>query len=122
MQHNAHTLNLMALTRDDILENRRRLNAQYGELFQSTAALLSRHDPIGINFGDNSGEYEPEAETILPKLRSCLSADDVLHVVHAEFVRWFDSDTARPPELYGKIASEVWQLWQEYLADKPKSL
>ena len=51
-----------------------------------------------------------------------LSSDDVLQVVHAEFVRWLDSATAGPPELYKKIASEIWQLWQGHLADRPKSI
>jgi hypothetical protein len=112
----------MATTRDEILENRRRLKAEYGRLFDSLAALLYRHDPIGINFEDNSDEYEPEAGTILPRLRSCHSADDVLQVVYAEFVRWFDSATAGPQEHYKEIASEVWQLWQGHLADRPKSI
>src|ERR1700739_1349374 len=107
----AQGLYRMASTRDEILKKRRRLKAEYGKLFDSVAALLYRHDPVGINFEDNADEYEPEARTILPRLNSCPSADDVLHVVHAEFVRWFDSATARPPEHYKKIASEVWQLW-----------
>jgi len=106
----------MTRERDEILENRRRLRAEYGELFDSMAALLYRHDPIGINFEVNTDEYESEAGTILPELRSCRSADDVLQAVHAEFVRWFDFDTAGPPEHYKEIASEVWQLWQGYLA------
>ena len=83
------------------------------------SALLYRHDPIGINFEDNTDEYEPEAETILPRLRNCHSADDVLQVVHAEFVRWFDPATAGPPEHYKKIAGDVWQLWQRHLAGRP---
>ena len=102
----------MARTRDEILERHRRLRAEYRELFDSMAALLYRHDPIGIRFENNTDEYESEARTILPRLRSCHSADDVLRVIHAEFVRWFDSDIAGPPERYEKIASEVWQLWQ----------
>jgi hypothetical protein len=112
----------MTRTRDEILENRRHVKAKYGRLFDSIAALLYRHDPIGINFEDNTDEYEPEAGTILPRLNSCHSADDVLQVIHAEFVRWFDSGTAGPPEHYREIASEVWQLWQGYLADRPKSI
>ena len=93
----------MATTRDEILENRPRLRAEYGRLFDSLAALLYRHDPIGINCEDNADEYELEARTILPKLRSCHSADDVLQVVYAEFVRWFDSATAGPQELTRKL-------------------
>ncbi|MGA9481399.1 MAG: hypothetical protein WBV48_05665, partial [Candidatus Acidiferrales bacterium] len=106
----------MSATRDEILEERRRLRAEYGELVDSVAALLYRHDPIGINFEDNTDEYEPEAGTILPKLKTCHSADDVLQLVHAEFVRWFDRGTAGPAEHYTEIASEIWQLWQVHLA------
>jgi len=110
----------MAKTRDEIREDRRRLRAEYGELFDSMAALLYRHDPIGMNFDfdDNTDEYEPEAGTILSRLSSCHSVEDLLEVVHAEFGRWFDSGTAGPPEHYKKIASGVWQLWQRHLADR----
>jgi hypothetical protein len=111
----------MAKTRNEILEHRRRLSAEYGRLFESIAALLYRHDPIGINLDldENRDEYEPEAGTILPKLNGCRSEADVLQVVHAEFVRWFDFGTAGPQEHYKKIATEIWQLWQEHLANGP---
>jgi hypothetical protein len=103
----------MTTTREEILEERRRLKAEYGELFDSVAALLFRHDPVGINYDDNTDEYEPEAGTIMPQLRTCLSADDVRRVVHGEFVRWFDASTAGSQERYGRIASEIWELWQK---------
>jgi hypothetical protein len=105
----------MPRTREEILESRRRVRENYGELFDATVALLYRHDPIGINFEVNPDEYQPEAETILPRLSSCRSAEDVLHVVHHEFVRWFGTGTAGPPERYAEVASQLWQLWQAYL-------
>ena len=69
----------MGSTRDEILEERR-LRAEYKTLFDSQAALLLRHNPIGINFDfdDNGDEYEPEAGTILPRLSSRRFEDDVL--------------------------------------------
>jgi hypothetical protein len=111
----------MTRTKDEIHEARRRIRASYGQLFDATAALLFRHDPVGINFDDNTDEYEAEAETILPRLRSCSSADEVRQVVHQEFVRWFDPSTAGPPERYTQIASEIWKLWQEYLRNSAAS-
>ena len=102
----------MPRTREEILEARRRLKTEYGQLFDATAALLFRHDPVGINYDNNTDEYEPEAETILPRLRTCHSADDVRQVVHEEFVRWFDASNAGPQERYAQIASETWDLWQ----------
>ena len=100
----------------DIAERRRQLKAQYGEMFDATAALLFRHDPIGINFEDNTDEYEPEARTILPRLRDCHSEADVCRVVHEEFVRWFGPETAKKQEHYAQIAREIWELSQKHNA------
>src|SRR5450631_3026061 len=102
----------MTRTREEILEERRQLREKYGELFDSTAALLFRHDPIGVNFENNADEYEPEAGTILQRLRGCRSVDDARRIVHEEFVRWFEAGTAGPEEHYSAIASDIWQLWQ----------
>jgi hypothetical protein len=95
------------------MEERRALKAEYGKLFDAIAALLFRADPVGINFEVNPGEYEAEASTILPRLKARSSPDDVLVVVHEEFVRWFGAPTAGPPERYKQLASEIWQLWQQ---------
>jgi len=35
---------------------------------------------------------------ILPRLRTCVSAAEVQRVVHEEFCRWFDVETAGPFE------------------------
>src|SRR5215212_2767978 len=100
-------------TREEIEAEKRRLKAEYGGLFDSVAEILFRHDPAGINFEDNTDEYEPEARTILPRLRNCHSADDVLAVVHEEFQRWFDPEIAGPRENYSTIANDVWAVWQK---------
>jgi hypothetical protein len=111
----------MARTREEILQERRRLREEYGDLFDATAALLFRHDPARIDFEVNPDEYQSEAGSILPHLHSCQSAADVCRVVHEEFVRWFDAVTPGPPERYTEIASEIWQLWQaSRQADKPQ--
>ena len=99
-------------TKDEIGAENRRLRAEYGALFDDVAAILFRHDPIGINFEDNTDEYEPEARTILPRLKTCHSPGDVLTVVHEEFQQWFEPDLAGPRENYSDIANDVWTLWR----------
>lgn len=101
-------------TREEILEEKRRLKASYGTLYGDVAALLFRYDPIGINFEDNTDEYEPEAGTILPRLRECQSAADVTRVVHEEFERWFSKSDAGPAERYKAIGEEIWKLWRTH--------
>jgi len=108
----------MRRTREEIVEGRRRLRAEYGELFDEIAALLFQHDPIGINYDHNTDEYEVETETILPRLSGCRSADDVLQVVHEEFVRWFDTVIAGPRERYAEVSREIWRIFQQYRRDR----
>ena len=106
----------MPQTREDIRAERQRLKAEYRELFDATAALFFRHDPIGINFTTNTDEYGPEVGTVLPRLRSCHSEADVCQTLHEEFVRWFGADTAGLPEHYQQIAAELWALWSRSTA------
>lgn len=100
------------MTRDGIDEQRRRLKAEYRELYEDMAALLFRLDPVGINYDTNTDEYEPEVDTILPRLQTCRSEDDALRVVHEEFMHWFGSTINKSRHKYRKIAAEIWKLWQ----------
>ena len=81
----------MVLNKEELEAEKERLKLEYGSLLSSIAEILFKQDPIGINFDDNTDEYETEARTILPRLRDCHSAEDVLNVTHEEFQRWFDA-------------------------------
>lgn len=73
---------------------REAIQAEHPKLFVELRKSFFTHDPIGINFGSNQDEYDPEVGTIIPRLSGCQSQADVLVVVHEEFVRWFGADTA----------------------------
>ncbi|MBX3244319.1 MAG: hypothetical protein KF685_07665 [Acidobacteria bacterium] len=91
---------------------RERLKAHYGKLFLDVSEVLFQHDPQGINFEDNTDEYDPETGTILPRLKDCHSESDVLSVIIEEFRKWFSDDPGDEKAL--KLAAyEIRQLWQE---------
>jgi hypothetical protein len=92
--------------------NRKRLKSEYGRLYDVVSEILFRNDPIGINFETNTDEYEPEVDTILPRLEACHSVEDVQTMIHEEFVKWFDSNTAGSAERYREVAEEIWLSWQ----------
>jgi hypothetical protein len=75
-------------------------------------AILFRHDPIGINFDDNTDEYRPEAETIAIRLPEARDERDLVRIVHEEFVRWFDASIAGDMNRYREIVHEIWLLHQ----------
>lgn len=86
----------------------------YKELFTEVAAILYELDPVNITFEGiaPSDEYEPEARTILPRLRSCSSVDDARRVIHQEFVNWFGTDNAGSESNYQDAAQRIWAAWQ----------
>lgn len=94
-------------------QQRERAIASLGQqtTVQWLEALLFRHDPIGINFEDNTDEYRAEAETITLRRDEVRSLQDAQRVVHEEFVRWFDASTAGRPERYASVARELWAVW-----------
>ena len=71
---------------------------------------MFKHDPIGINFADNTDEYDAEAGTVIPRLSTCQSPEDVASVLHEEFQSWFGADTAGNLAAYRNLAAEIWLI------------
>ncbi len=95
-------------------ERKQELKQEYGALWNKVSEILFRLDPMGINFGSNTDEYEPEVSSILPQLKDCESADDVRGVVYDEFVYWFGDVTAGEELDYVELAQAIWDAWNEY--------
>jgi hypothetical protein len=89
------------------------VNQQNQGLFTKITEAMFRHDPIGINFESNSDEYDPEAGTVIPRLRECTCPGDVTSVLHEEFCKWFGAENAGPKAHYATLADEIWELWTE---------
>jgi hypothetical protein len=100
-------------------EARENIKAENPELFQAISPSLLRADPFGIYFGNNTDEYEPEAGTIIPRLPSCTSEEDVLQVVHQEFCQWFGDDTAGSKDKYRAVSKEIWEVWNKLKTQPP---
>ena len=112
---------MMSRTEDTRAEEIRRrradLKREYGVAYQRLSEIFFDEDPIGINFRENTDEYEPEVGSIVPRLRECRSQEDVRRIVHEDFVRWFDVVTAGPAAKYATIANRIWEevlpgLWR----------
>jgi len=99
---------------------REELKARHRVLFSEVSAILFELDPIGINFEDNTDEYDAEAGTILPRLETCRTVEDVRAVVHQEFVRWFSPEDARDEARYHEAAARIWEVWTRRAKDETR--
>ena len=78
--------------------------------YQNILNLLMKFDPIGINFGNNIDEYKPEAESILNQIKETSTREEILLIVHQEFIRWFGVEIAGGKSKYIDIADEIYNL------------
>ena len=92
------------------------VKAEFGPLFEEVSAILFRHDPMHINHGSNTDEYDPEVGTILPRLKQCRSAQEVQKVVYEECGRWFAIPGEK--EKYRLPSQEIWSAWQRFKKNK----
>lgn len=104
----------MNTDRETLLRERRALKRKYGDLFATVSALLFEADLQGINFGDNTDEYEPEASTIIPRLEHARNEQDVVAIVHEEFCRWFGPEDSDLRVNYEPVAKQVWDAWRAF--------
>lgn len=85
------------------------LKRQYRRLFADLAAAFFEVDPAGINFDENTDEYDPEVGTTLPRLRTARSVRDVERILREEFDHWFEGSYDR--KRMTVLADRVWQIW-----------
>jgi hypothetical protein len=88
---------------------------RYQVLVAAVERAINESDPIDLlEIGAPSDEYSPEIWTIVPRLASVERLDDVVTVLHEEFIRWFGDDTAGPRHAYEAPARRIWEAVMEY--------
>jgi hypothetical protein len=106
---------------EQIKEERMKLRIEYGSLFDEISAILFKIDPMGINYHNNSDEYESETGTILPRLHTCESVNDIIQVIREELIRWFHPAQIIMSEENYRIMSEmIWEAWQRFQIQQNK--
>lgn len=104
----------MSFSKELMERERSELRRRYGHLFDKVSSILFEADLKGINFETNIDEYEPEVGTILPRLTSAKSVDDVVLIVHAEFCKWFGDDEVGSVSDYSEVAEQIWREWNDF--------
>lgn len=89
---------------------RRAVQALDPTFFAAVSRAMFERDPIGINFIDNTDEYDAEAATVIPRLAGCRSTEDVAQVLLEEFRFWFGIETAGDLPAYRALAADIWSL------------
>jgi hypothetical protein len=97
--------------------NRYKITQSYRKLYLDIEEILFRCDPMGMSSKGNKTKYDPEVETILPRLKESKSESDVRKIIREEFIRWFGAAATadNSSNRYEEAARDVWAAWQRFL-------
>ena len=94
---------------------------QPGDFASRVAAILFEDDPLEISVGINADEYEPEAGTIVPRLREATGPEDVQDIVYQEFCSWFGEEDVGRRERYRVVAARIWNEWRTRVPERRRT-
>jgi len=100
---------------DSEAAGREALREEYGPLLGDITRILQEEDPKGLADVDPivANEYEGEAGSILARLDSCTSPNDVQQVMFEEFCRWFNGEGGGF-DWYRRAAERGWEVWDAH--------
>lgn len=81
------------------------------ELEKKISSILFVSDPMGINFEDNSDEYDPEARELVKMIAGKNSTEEELvSAVHKVFVDYFDNNLVGGRQRFENIAKQILEI------------
>ena len=87
----------------------------YKDLISKISNIIFKYDPIEINFGHNNDEYDPEAESIVSKLKTVTSKEETINMVYEVFLHFFSDSVEiigeKNSKLYLDMTTEIWNIW-----------
>ena len=79
------------------------------------SAILFKHDPVNLDFVDNTDEYDSEARMILEQIHIASDVDELEKIIIKIFITMFNDDRIvdRSKADWKKTAEEIWDVNQE---------
>jgi len=95
--------------------NQHEPRSRYRLLFVAVAMAVHDEDPIGLLKNGAPGDvYSIEIATVVPRVARSHALDEVVDILHTEFVCQFSESAAGPRAAYVALATEIWQGVLEY--------
>jgi hypothetical protein len=96
---------------------RKRLQAQYGALYDDLVDILFEIDPIDVHVDHNAEKFVPEATSIMARLRDARFAEDVENIVQQELRRWYGRRrlARQDPQRLARATIAICSAWNRFL-------
>jgi hypothetical protein len=97
-------------------QQRRMLQKEYGNFYRAVSDILFRHDPMELGGKRNTGDYNPEIDVLLSRIREAQDLDGLQGLLFEIFRTDFGEENSGTREHYHGAASEIWKAYVRHRA------
>jgi len=92
------------------------LQKEYGSFYRAVSDILFRHNPVDLDGKHNTGEYNPEVDALLSRIREVEHAAALQELLFEIFLTDFGEGNCGGIERYDAAAAEIWKAYQRHRA------
>jgi hypothetical protein len=92
----------------------RMLQQQYGGFYTAVSDILFQHDVMDLDGKHNTGDYDPEVDVLLLRIREAENLQALQGILFEVFLNAFGEENCGGKERYDGAAAEIWQAYERH--------
>jgi hypothetical protein len=97
-------------------EQHRMLQKEYGRFYRDVSDILFRHNPMELDGKHNTGDYNPEVDVLLSRIREAGNLKALQQLLFEVFLTDFGAENCGDRERYKTAAAEIWKAYERHRA------
>ena len=97
-------------------QQHRILQKEYGSFYRAVSDIVFRHNPIDLDGKRNTGEYDPEIDAFLSRIREAENLNSLRELLFEVFRADFGEENCGDRQRYEAAASEIWKAYERHRA------
>ena len=92
------------------------LQKEHGTIYRAISDILFLHNPMDLDGKRNTGDYNPEVDVLVSRIRDVEDVDALQDLLFDIFRTDFGQENCGSRERYEGAASEIWKTYERHRA------
>jgi hypothetical protein len=97
-------------------QQHRLLQKEYGSFYRAVSDILFRHNPMELDGKHNTGDYNPEVDVLLSRIREAEHLGALQDLLFEIFQTDFGEENCGSRERYEVAGTEIWKAYERHRA------
>jgi len=95
-------------------QQHRLLQKEYGGFYRAVSDILFQHNLMDLDGKHNTGDYDPEVDLLLLRIREAIDREALLSILYEVFRNAFGEENCGSRDRYEGAAAEIWKAYERH--------